>query len=147
MVITAVLLAIFGLVCIGLSARFLRWLRRMRRLSDVIGTVVGRDRQPTWRGYWTYPVVEFTTRDGAQIRRTFHQLTRPRIGRKLRIVYDPRALAAGRQRGSSGLVFEPMPPVIYSIWLLLWFWLMAAFGLALLTLCIAVLAGAGGASL
>jgi hypothetical protein len=148
MVVTAVLLGIFGLACTGLAVRFLRWLDRIRKLSDVTGTVVGRDRQFTGKGYWTYPVVEFTTRDGTQIRRTFQQLARPRIGRKLRIVYDPNTLPDGRRRGTgSGLVFVSKPPMIYSVWLLLWFWFEAAFGLALLTLCIAVLAGAGSASL
>jgi Protein of unknown function (DUF3592) len=147
MVVTAVLLGIFGLACTGLAVRFLHWLHRIRKLPNVTGTVIGRDRQFTGKGYWTYPVVEFTTRDGTQIRRTFQQLARPRIGRKLRIVYDPSA-PDGRRRGTgSGLVVESKPPVIYSVWLLLWFWIVAAFGLALLTLCIAVLAGAGSASL
>jgi hypothetical protein len=143
MVISAVLLGIFGLACTGLCAHSLRWLYKMRGLSDVTGTVVGGDRQFTGKGYWTYPVVEFTTRDGTQIRRTFLQLVRPRIGRKLRIVYDPSALPDGRRRAtSSGRVFVSKPPLIYSVWLLLWFWLVAAFGVALLALCIAVVASA-----
>jgi hypothetical protein len=80
--------------------------------------------------------VDFTTRDGTQIRRTFQQLTRPKIGRKLRIVYDQSTLPHGRARVIS------RAPLIYSVWLLLWLWLLAAFGLALLTLCIAALATA-----
>ncbi|MBO0831679.1 MAG: hypothetical protein J2P29_06880 [Actinobacteria bacterium] len=148
MVVSAVLLAIFGLVCIFRGADSLRCLRRMRKVSDVTGTVVGRDRQFTGKGLWTYPVVEFTTRDGTQIRRTFQQLTRPKIGRKLRIFYDPSGLHDGRARSTrSGFVFISRPPLIYSVWLLLWFWFWAAFGLAVLTLCIAVLAGAGSADL
>jgi hypothetical protein len=114
----------------------------MRKVSDVTGTVVGRDRQFTGRSYWTYPVVEFTTRDGTQIRRTFHQLTRPRIGRELRIVYDPGTLPGGRSRWSaSGLISVSRPPVIYSVWPLLWYWLEIAIGLAFLTGCIALAAG------
>lgn len=147
MVVIAVLFGIFGLTFTCLAVRFLRWLHRIRKLSDVTGTVVGRDQQFTGKGYWTHPVVEFTTRDGIQIRRTFQQLARPRIGRKLRIVYDPNMLQGGRGRRTSGPVFEQSPSMIYSVWLLLWFWLVAAFGLALLTLCVAVLAGAGRASL
>jgi hypothetical protein len=140
MVAIALLLAIIGLACTGLAASSLRWLHRMRKLSDVTGTVVGRDRQFTGKSYWTYPVVEFTTRDGTQIRRTFRQLTRPRIGRQLRIVYDPSTLPDGRARStSSGLTFASKPPLIYSVWVLLWFWMLTAFGLALLTLCIAAL--------
>lgn len=57
----------------------------------------------------------------------------------MRIFYDPNTLH-GRRRVSRA-------PVIYSVWLLLWFWFVAAFGLVWLALCIAVLAGAGGAGL
>jgi hypothetical protein len=32
------------------------------------------------------------------------------------------------------------PPAIYSAWLLLWFWLMTAAGLAMLALCLGLLA-------
>jgi drug/metabolite transporter (DMT)-like permease len=70
-VVAAALLGILGLVLVGAASRWLLWLYRMRKLSDVTGTVVARDRQFTGKGHWTYPVVEFTTRDGTQIRRTF----------------------------------------------------------------------------
>lgn len=142
MLVIAVLLAIVGLACVCWAADSLRWLRRMRKVSDVTGTVVGRDRRNAGRGSWTYPVVEFTTRDGTAIRRTFEQLSRPRIGRTVRIVYDPSRQLDGSGRSTSGQAFTSKPPLIYSVWLLLWFWWLAAFGLALLALCIAVLAGA-----
>jgi len=115
----------------------------MRKLSDVTGTVVGRDRQFTGKSFWTYPVVEFTTRDGRLIRRTFRQAARPRVGRKLRIVYDPIALPDGRSRSTSmGLTFVSDAPMIYSVWLLLWLWMLVSAGLASLAGCIALVAGA-----
>jgi hypothetical protein len=141
-VVEAVFLGIFGLVLTVGPISSLRWLQKMRRVSDVTGTVVGRDRRFTGIMYWTYPVVEFTTRDGTKIRRTFQHLTRPRIGRKLRIVYDPSTLPDGRTRWtSSGVISLSRPPVIYSIWLLLWYWLETAVGLAFLAGCIVVAAG------
>jgi Protein of unknown function (DUF3592) len=140
MMVIAVLLAIVGLVCVCWAADSLCWLRSMRTVPDVAGTVVGRDRRHTGRDSWTYPVVEFTTRDGTAITCTFQQLSRPRIGRTVRIVYDPSRQFDGRGRSTSGLALVSKPPLIYSVWLLLWFWLLAAFGLALLALCIAVLA-------
>jgi hypothetical protein len=137
MVVEAVLVGILGLVCIVSAGRWLRWLHRMRKVSDVTGTVVARERQFTGRSYWTYPVVEFTTRDGTQIRRMFRQIARPTIGRKLRIVYDPSTLPDGRTRSTrGGLTLTTRPPVIYTVWLLLWLWLLTASGLAFLALCI-----------
>ena len=59
----------------------------------------------------------------------------------MKIVYDPGRQLDGRGRSTSGLALQSKPPLIYSVWLLLWFWWLAAFGLALLALCIAVLAG------
>jgi hypothetical protein len=73
-------MGILGLVWAGSAGRALLWLHWMRKLSDVTGTVVARDRQFTGRSYWTYPVAEFTTRDGIEIRRTFRQIARPAIG-------------------------------------------------------------------
>jgi hypothetical protein len=139
MVVAGIVLAIYGLIVVGSYGRLLLWLRRMRKVSDVTGTVVGRDRQFTGRSFWTYPVVEFTTRDGKQIRRTIRQIARPTIGRNLRIVYDPSALSAGRGRlTSKGLTFVSRPPMIYSAWRLLFLWLMTAIGLASLAGCIAL---------
>jgi hypothetical protein len=138
MVVPAMVLGALGLVWAWWSGRALLWLRRMRKLSDVTGTVVARDRQFTGRGYWTYPVVEFTTRDGIQIRRTFWQIARPRIGRKLRIVYDPSALPDGRSRSRMGVTSVVGEPTIYSLWVVLWLWLMIAAGLAAFAACIAV---------
>ena len=72
-VLAAAMLGVFGLVlAVGYGYQLL-WLHRMRKASDVTGTVVARDRQFTGRSNWTYPVVEYTTRDGTQIRRTFQQ--------------------------------------------------------------------------
>lgn len=72
MVVIALLMTILALAFIWWAADSLRWLHRKRNVSDVTGTVVGRDRQLTGRGFpRAYPVVEFTTRDGTQIRRTF----------------------------------------------------------------------------
>ena len=141
MVLGAVILGIFGFVFTAMSGRWLLWLHRVRKVSDVTGTVVGRDRQFSGRIFWTYPVVEFTTRDGEQIRRTFHQTARATIGRKLRIVYDPSAPDL-RRSTSSGLTFESA--VIYSAWMVLWFWQMTAVGLALLAACIYLGALAAG---
>jgi hypothetical protein len=141
-VVEAVFLGILGLVITGRAASSLLWLQKMRRVSDVTGTVVGGDRLWTGRIYWTYPVVEFTARDGTQIHRTFRQLTRPGIGRTVRIVYDPATLSGGHTRwASSGLILLSKPPVIYSVWPLLWYWLETAAGLAFLAGCIAVSAG------
>jgi hypothetical protein len=84
MVAGALAIGIFGLVLTRSAGRLLLWLHRMRKVSDVTGTVVGRDRQFTDGVYWTYPVVEFTSRDGTQVRRTFRQIARPTVGRKLR---------------------------------------------------------------
>jgi len=141
MVVAAVILGILGLIITGVSARWLLWLHRMRKISDVTGTVVGRDRQFTGRIFWTYPIVEFTTRDGTQIRRTFHQAARATIGRKLRIVYDPSAPDL-RRSTSNGLTLESA--MIYSVWMLLWFWLVTAAGLAFLAGCIYLGALAAG---
>jgi hypothetical protein len=143
MVVSAAISGLIALVVMGWAILLLLWLHRNRKLSDVTGTVVARDRQFTGRGHWTYPVVEFTTQDGTQIRRVFRQTARPAIGRKLRIVYDPNTLPDGRKRTvSGGLTLVSRPPMIYSVWLLLWLWLLAAAGLAALVLCIAIAAGA-----
>jgi len=123
----ASLLLILGLVLVGTAGR---WLYGMRTLSDVTGTVVARDRQFTGRGSWTYPVVEFTTRDGTQIRRTFQQLARPTIGRKVRILYDPSAPDGRRRSTRMGLTVVASEPMIYSIWAMLWLWLEIAVGVA-----------------
>lgn len=80
MVVGAIVLGVLGLVLAGSAGRSLIWLHWMRKLSDVTGTVVGRDRQFTGKSFWTYPVVEFTTRDGRLIRRTFQQAARPTVG-------------------------------------------------------------------
>ncbi len=125
--VPAALLNILGLVLVGTAGR---WLYRMRKLSDVTGTVVARDRQFTGRGSWAYPVVEFTTRDGTEIRRTFRQLARPTIGRKLRILYDPSAPDGRRRSTSTGLTLVSSEPMIYSIWMVLWFWLEVVTGFA-----------------
>ena len=125
--VPAALLNILGLVLVGTAGR---WLYRMRKLSHVTGTVVARDRQFTGRGFWAYPVVEFTTRDGTEIRRTFRQLARPTIGRKLRILYDPSAPDGRRRSTSTGLTLVSSEPMIYSIWMVLWFWLEVATGFA-----------------
>ena len=139
MVAATPFLGILGLVLVGMAGRQLLWLHRMRKLSDVTGTVVARDRQWTGKSYWTYPVVEFTTRDGTQIRRTFRQIARPAIGRKLRIVYDPSALPDGRTRSArTSLTLMSGEPMIYSVWLLLWLWLMTAAGFAALAGCIVI---------
>jgi hypothetical protein len=139
MVVGAVILGIYGLILVGSYGRLLLWLRRMRKISDVTGTVVGRDRQFTGKSFWTYPIVEFTTREGKQIRRTFRQIARPTIGRKLQIVYDPSTLPDGRARlTSKRLGIESRPPMIYSVWMLLFLWLMTAAGLASLAGCIAL---------
>jgi hypothetical protein len=143
MIVAAIVVGILGLAVMGSAARLLLWLRRNRKLSDVAGTVVARDRQFAGRGRWTYPVVEFTARDGTHIRRTLRQAARPAIGRKVRIVYDPDTLPDGRGRSASGgLTFVSRPPMIYSAWLLCWLWLLTAAGLAALVLCIAIVAGA-----
>jgi len=140
-VVGALVLGVLGSVLAGSAGRTLIWLHRMRRLSDVSGTVVGRDRQFTGKSFWTYPVVEFTTRDGTVIRRTFPQAARPRVGRKLRIVYDPSTLPHGRSRSTStGLTLVSNAPMIYSVWLLLWLWMLTAAGLASLAGCIAIVA-------
>jgi hypothetical protein len=60
MVAAALFLGILGLVLVGMAGRWLLWLHRMRKVSDVTGTVVARDRQWTGKSYWTYPVVEYT---------------------------------------------------------------------------------------
>ena len=125
--IPAALLNILGLVLVVTAGR---WLYRMRKLSDVTGTVVASDRQFTARGRWTYPVVEFTTRDGTQIRRTFRQLARPTIGRKLRILYDPSAPDGRRRSTSTGLTLVSGEPMIYSVWMVLMCWLEITAGLA-----------------
>ena len=135
----AALLGLLGLVLLGTAGRGLLQLFRMRKLSDVTGTVVARDRQFAGKGYWTYPVVEFTTRDGTQIRRTFRQLARPAIGRKLRIIYDPSAPDGQRRSTSTGLTLVSSQPLIYSVWMVLWFWLEITAGLA------GKATGAGGA--
>lgn len=136
MVVLAVVTGIAGLLLAGGSGYQLLWLHRMRKLSDVTGTVVATDRQFTGKSNWTYPVVEYTTRDGTQIRRTFRQLTRPTIGRELRIVYDPRAPDGRGRTTSTGLPFVSKDPVIYSVGAVLACWLMIAVGLGLLALMI-----------
>lgn len=132
MVAAAVFMGIMGPVILGTVGRRLLWLHKTRKVSDVSGTVVARDRQWTGRSYWTYPVVEFTTRDGTQVRRTFRQLARPTIGRQLQIVYDPSAPEGRRRWTRSGLISATSEPLIYSIWMVAWFWLEIAVGLALL---------------
>jgi len=128
MVGSAVVLGVLGLGLTGGCVRLLLGLHRMRKLSEVTGTVVARDQQFTGKTNWTYPVVEFAAPDGSQIRRTFRQIARPTIGRKLRIVYDPSALPKA---------------TIYSAWLLIWLWLLTAAGLALLAGCISLAVTAG----
>ena len=142
-VFAAVMLGIFGLVLTGGYSSLLLWMHRMRKLSDVIGTVVARDRQFTGRSYWTYPVVEYTTRDGTQIRRTFPQLAQARIGRKLRIVYDPSTPDGLRPSTSTRQSFMSRGPMIYSVQLLAFCWLAIAAGLGMLAGCVAI-AVAGG---
>lgn len=143
MVAGALFLGLFGLILTIAGSRQLLWLHAMRKVSDVPGTVVARERQFTGKGLWTFPVVEFTTRDGTQVRRLFRQIARPSIGRKLRIVYDPSTLPEGREGPArSGFTVVSHPPMIYSAWLLAWVWLLTAAGLALLALCIAVASGA-----
>jgi len=138
----AIFLGVLGLVLAGSGGRSLTGLQRMRKLSDVTGTVVGRDRQFSGKSFWTYPVVEFTTRDGRLIRRTFQQAARPTVGRKLRIVYDPNALPDGRTRSTRmGLALVTSAPMIYSVWLLLWLWVLTAAGLAMLAGSVAIAAG------
>jgi hypothetical protein len=140
-VVGAIVLGVVGFVLAGSARRSLISLHRMRTLSDVTGTVVARDPQFTGKGFWTYSVVEFTTRDGMLIRRTFHQAVRPTVGRKLRIVYYPIALPDGRRRSTStGLTSVSKAPMIYSVWLLLWLWTLTAAGLASLAGCIAIVA-------
>src|SRR5262249_18266173 len=136
MVVLSVVMGIVGLLIAGFSGYQLLWLHRMRKLSDVTGIVVAHDRQFTGKSNWTYPVVEYTTRDGTKIRRTFRQLTRPTIGRKLRIVYDPGAPEGRGPTTRTGLPFVSKEPVIYSVWAVLWCWLMIAAGLGFLTLAI-----------
>ena len=140
MVVGAVILGIFGIAFVVSAGHALLWLHKMRKLSDVTGTIVARNRQFTGRSNWTYPVVEFAMPDGTQIRRTFRQAARPTIGRKLRIVYDPAALPDGRTRVRMGLHFVSSAPMIYSVWVLIWLWLMAAAGLAFLAGCILAVA-------
>jgi hypothetical protein len=121
-------LGALGLVVAGFGGSCLVWLHGMRKLSDVTGTVVAHDREWAGKGYWTYPVVEYTTRDGTLIRRTFRQLTRPRIGRKVRIIYHPDAPAGQTQSAASmGLTRDPM---IYSVWVIAWLWVVTVAGLA-----------------
>ena len=142
-VLAAAMLGVFGLVlAVGYGYQLL-WLHRMRKLSDVTGTVVARERQFTGRSNWTYPVVEYTTRDGTQIRRTFQQISRPTIGRKLRIVYDPSPPDGRKPSTRTGLPFVSKEPMIYSVRLVFWCWLMTAAGLAMLAGCI-VIPVAGG---
>ena len=142
-VLAAAMLGIFGLVLtVGYGYQLL-WMHRMRKLSDVTGTVVARDSQFTGRSNWAYPVVEYTTRDGTQIRRTFRQTARPTIGRKLRIVYDPSAPDGRGPSTRTGLPFVSKEPMIYSVRLVLWCWLMTAAGLVMLAGCI-VIPVAGG---
>lgn len=143
-VAAAVFVGIMGSVILGTAGRWLLWLHRMRKVSDVTGTVVACDRRWTGRSYWTYPVVEFTTRDGTQIRRTFRQLARPTIGRTLRIVYDPSAPDRRRRLTHMGLISVSREPVIYSVWMVVWFWLEIAVGLALLAAGCIVLTVTGG---
>ncbi len=143
MVAATLFLGTLGLVLVGMAGRWLLWLHRMRKVSDVTGTVVARDRQWTGKSYWTYPVVEYTAKDGTPIRRTFHQLARPRIGRKLRIVYDPSAPDGRRRSTSTGLFLFSSEPVIYSAWMVFWVWLEIVAGLAFLAGCIAFLVAGG----
>jgi len=131
MIVLAVVLGILGLLIAGGYSHQLLWLHRMRKRSDVTGTVVARDRQFTGKSNWTYPVVEYTTRDGTQVRRTFRQTARPTIGRKLRIVYDP-DWPEGRRR-----VISTREPVIYSPQLLLGCWVAVVAGLGMLGLSVA----------
>ncbi len=128
-----VLTGLVALACMGAAGHRLRWLCTRRRASDVVGTVVARDRQFTGRVNWTFPVVEFTTRDGRTVRRTFRQTARPTVGRKLRIVYDARALAHDQSPPPSGrLTITRVDAMIYSGWLVAWLWLMFAVGLVML---------------
>jgi hypothetical protein len=139
-VFETVMLAILGLVFTGGFGFQLLRLHRLRKVSDVTGTVVDRDRR---RGDWaTYPVVEFTTRDGRRIRRTFHQLARPTLGRAVRIVYDPDA-PEGRRRVTSMTESVSGEPMIYSVQLLLLWWLGVAVGLVAFVVCIGVAVASG----
>jgi hypothetical protein len=140
-VVGAIVLGVVGFVLTCAAGRSLKWLHRNRGLSDVTGTVVGRDRQFTGKSFWTYPIVQFTTRDGRLVRQTFRQAARPRAGRKVRIVYDPVALPDGRSRSTNrGLTLVSNAPMIYSVWLLLWLWMLTAAGLASLAGCIVIVA-------
>jgi hypothetical protein len=142
MIAGAFAIGIFGLVLTGSAGRLLLWLHRTRKVSDVTGTVVDRGRHFTSGIYRTHPVVEFTTRDGTQVRRTFRQIARPTVGRKLRIVYAPSALPDGRTRSTGmGLTFVSSSPIICSAWLL-WLRLLTAVGLASIAGCIAIAAAA-----
>lgn len=58
MIVLFVVMMIFGLLLVGGYGYQLLRLYRMRKLSDVTGTVVARDRQFTGKSNWTYPVVE-----------------------------------------------------------------------------------------
>jgi hypothetical protein len=127
-----------GLVIAVFGGSCLLWLNGMRKLSDVTGTVVAYDRQSAGRGSREYPVVEYTMRDGTQVRQTFQQLARPAVGRTVRILYHPSA--PGQTPSISlGLLRDPM---IYSAWVVAWLWLVTTAGLAWLAMGIAFTAGA-----
>jgi len=138
MIVLALVTGIVGLLFAAGGSHALLRLHTVRKLTEVTGTVVARERVFTGRSNWTYPVVEYTARDGTQIRRTFHQLARPTIGRKLRIVYDPSAPEGRRRSPNSGVILTSSEPTIYSAGLVLWLSLMTAFGLALVVVSIAV---------
>lgn len=132
-------LGMVGLVIAVLGGSCLLWLHGMRKISDVTGTVVAYDRQSAGRGSRGYPVVEYTARDGTQVRRAFQQFSRPAVGRTVRVLYDPGAPAGQAVAASMGLFRDPM---IYSGWVIAWLWLVTAAGIATLAGGIAFAVGA-----
>lgn len=97
MAVFAVLMAILALAIVWWGAGSLLWLHRRRKVSDVPGTVVGRDKQLTGRGlHRMCPVVDFTTPDGAQIRRTASLRCAPRAADRHAFAIEWQALRCVR---------------------------------------------------
>jgi Protein of unknown function (DUF3592) len=102
-----VVVLILGLALAGGGIAGQRRFSRLARATRVPGTIVGSERRSAGRTMADFPVVEFQALDGTTMRATVPQgrvLTRPKVGRHVRVSYDPSRPAVA-YIGSAGLRF------------------------------------------
>ena len=83
---------VFGLAFAVGGALAKRRIHRLAKATSVPGTIVGFERQTTWRPVASFPTVDFRTLTGDSRRVTIQQgrvLTRVKVGKPVTVIYDP----------------------------------------------------------